>query len=414
MDYNKKNSQNTNFNQESHNLTENAFNAIEYNVLNHTHSKARTKKLLDYVDKIPDEKMKSSKLTPNVIKSVHDCGSWLEFRNYFEVDKTKLHNANFCKKDKLCPACANRRASLQRDKVFKYIQQNPELSKKHWYYIVLPVKHNKKEDFDIVFNRAKDGLKSLRKSINNSKSRNTQESFFSNFNGLFYAFEVTKTYENGWNNHINLLCCSDEDIKGIYKYTFKDGKKAYQHKGIMQDWAKYTDNKSYMHSINKVDTSNPENLKKNLYEIFKYTMKFQELENKDLLEAYDKTFNKRLMGAFGSLYGINTKVNLNEAEVLGTKYLEIIYRFDYITKQYFQHSREIKELDCKTRDYGNNNYKFVNVYLGDTNKLLTRSPIKQKRKIISHFDDDLNKKTTHFKTDWEIFKKTMRGINNTE
>lgn len=404
--YSKKVLQNANLNQSPH-ITSKTYDFIQKNIERYKKSKQQTRKFISFVNKLPSEVVKKSHLTDNVIQNVSNCGSWLEFRNYFEVDETKLHNANFCKKDKLCPACAMRRASKQVKKVYDYFQQNPELKKKYWYYIVLPVKHNASESFDTVFNRAKDGLKSLRKAINNNRQGVGHKSFFSQFNGLMYSFEVTKT-KNGWNNHINLLCCSDRPIKDIYLYTFKNGQKAFQHKGIFEDWAKYTDNKSFMHSINEIDISNEDVLIKNLLEIFKYSLKFQDLKNEDLLEVYEKTHNKRLLGSFGSLYGIKMKVNLNQDDVLDKKFLEIVYRYNFETGEYSEYSRTVKEADCKTRDYGKNIYKYVDVTLCDTGQILTKVAVKQKR-VINHYSN-IFKKTPI--SDWQIFKKTMQGLPN--
>ena len=343
--YNIKTQNNQNSNQNLHISSDN-YDFISKNISRYKKSKALTKNFLNFVETLPDDEKKETRLNKNVIKSVEGCGSWLEFRNYTEVDKTKLHNANFCKKDKLCPACAMRRASKQVKKVMTYFDENPEFKKKYWYYIVLPVRHNAKESFTTVFNRSKSGLNTLRQAIRDNKRGKGHKSFFSQFDGIMYSFEVTKT-KNGWNNHINLLCCSTSPVEDIYKYTFKDGKSAYQHKGILEDWAKYTDNKSFMHSINKIDISSEDTLIKNLLEIFKYSMKFQSLDNKDLLEAYKSTYKKRLIGSFGSLYGIKTNVSLNGDEVLGDKFLEIIYRYNFQTKEYFEYSRKMRDVPVK-------------------------------------------------------------------
>jgi len=380
MNYNKKTTINANSNQ-SLQITANTYDFITKNLSRYKKSKLQTEKFLKFVHKLPFDVLEKSHLSESIIENVNACGSWLEFRNYYKVDITKLSSANFCKKDKLCPACAMRRASKQVKKVYDYFQENPELKKKYWYYIVLPVKHNSSEDFETVFNRAKDGLKSLRKSINNNKRGKGRESFFSQFNGLFYSFEVTKT-KNGWNNHINLLCCADKEIQGIRKKG-----KTFIHNDIMRDWKKYTDNESYVHSINKIDISNEDSLIKNLLEIFKYSLKFQDLKNEDLLEVYEKTYKKRLLGSFGSLYGIKIHVDLNDSEVLGDKFLQIIYAYNFKTKEYSERSRKITEVETKTA-------------------------IKQKRKIMHHSDQD--KKSTHYKSDWEIFKRTMRGLNTIE
>jgi hypothetical protein len=326
-------------------LTQETYNFIEKTQNRFIKSKKRVQKFTSYAFSYATEK--EYKLTPKVLDTISDCGSWLEFRNYYKQDKTKLHNANFCKKDKLCPACAMRRASKQVKKVYDTISYSDKLKNKNWYYIVLPVKHNITEDFETVFNRAKDGLQKLRKSLDNAKQKRAKN-FFSQFDGLFYSFEVTKS-SNGWNVHINLLCCSDKEIQGIYKYTHKNGQVTYQHHDIMRDWSKYTDNNSYMHSINKLDTSSKDDIIKNLLEVFKYSLKFQDLENKDLLEVYEKTYQKRLLGAFGILYNIKLDVELENDEVLDEEFLEIVYRFNYKTNTYEEHSKEYKIEKPKTK-----------------------------------------------------------------
>lgn len=398
MNYNKKNLQNTNFNLDSQfNITTSTVDFINKNTEQFLFSKNRTRKFLKYVELIPDEQKIDKHLKSSTIENINACGSWLEFRNYFRVDKTKMYS-NFCKKDKLCPACARRRASKQRNKVYKYIQENPALKDKHWYYIVLPVKHNKTESFTTVFNRAKDGLKTLRMAIKDNKRGKGRESFFSQFNGLFYSFEVTKS-KNGWNNHINLLCCSDHEIKGIYNYKQKDGSTTSQHLGIMEDWARFTDNKSYMHSINKIDTSTEEGLMTNLFEIFKYSLKFQDLKNEDLLEAYSSTHNKRLLGSFGSLYGIKTDVDLDTNEVLDSEYLRIFLKYDLQINQYYEaEQREIRKV--KKEDLPKDK-EFLDQVKKDTDlaSLKNELEFEENRKVRSTFKDD-----------WGIFKKTMRGL----
>lgn len=107
----------------------------------------------------------------------------------------------------------------------------------------------------------------------------------------------------------------------------------------MRNWSKYTDNNSYVHSINKLDTTD---MMKNLVEVFKYALKFQELKDDDLVTVYKETQNKRLLGAFGSLYNIKTDVPLQGDEILDDVYLEIIYRCNPLSNEYTEHSRTIK------------------------------------------------------------------------
>jgi len=399
--YSKTSKLNQDFKQEPQSITTNTFDFIQKTLLRFEKSKKRTEHLLDFISQKDLTFKQNYHITDNVLKSVNGCGSWLEFRNYYKQDKTKLHNANFCKKDKLCPACAMRRASKQVKKVFDYLQVNKELRDKNWYYIVLPVKHNSKEDFLTVFNRARSGLDAIRQSIRDNKRGKGKKSFFSVFDGLFYSFEVTKT-KNGWNNHINLLCCTDEDITGIYK----KGNTSI-HNDIMRDWKKYTDNDSFVHSINKIDTSTDEAIIKNLLEVFKYSLKFQSLKNEDLLEVYKHTYRKRLLGAFGSLYGIKVQdVELNEDDVLDNDFLEIIFRYDYKKQEYFEYSRKFQSIPpavkkekekkvIKSLNRNNKKYlkKFIPIDYFDRYGNLIKRENRPNHKAI---------------TDFDIFSRTMK------
>jgi len=384
-----------NFNQGSQHLTSDSYEKIKNTIYKYVESKNKTSSFVQYVK---SSNKYTQNITENLLNEINGCGSWLEFRNYYEVDKTKLHNANFCKKDKLCPACAMRRASKQVKKVYDYFQSNQSLKSKYWYYIVLPVKHNSTEDFETVFNRARNGLKSLKMSIRDNKRGKGKKSFFSQFDGFFYSFEVTKT-KNGWNNHINLLCCSDKKITGIYKKG-----NTYIHNDIVRDWSKYTDNQSYIHSINEIDVSNDDSLIKNLLEIFKYSLKFQDLSHDDLIEVYEKTYRKRLLGSTGCLYGLKLDVNLDGDDVLGNKFLEIIYRYNFKTKEYYEYSRQIKEVDCKNRSFGIHNYKYIDV--SSFGKVISRVPIRQKRKI--NICDSPGAYSRY--NDFELFQKTMSMV----
>lgn len=107
----------------------------------------------------------------------------------------------------------------------------------------------------------------------------------------------------------------------------------------MLDWSKFTDNDSFMHSINKLSS---ENMMGNLVEVFKYALKFQDLNDDDLVTVYKETQNKRLLGAFGSLYGIKTDVPLSGDEILDDVYIEIIYRCNSFSNEYEEYSRTKK------------------------------------------------------------------------
>jgi len=227
-------------------------------------------------------------------KNLDDCGSWLEFRHYKEHDKVKLHRGNFCRRDKLCRACAIRRAYKQQNR-FLQIIESEEFKNKDWYYIVIPVKHTKQDTFEEVYSKIENIKKRIVMQVKNGK-RGMSKKFFTRFQGGIYSTEVTYS-ANGWNVHINLLLnCERGTDLGVFE---KHGKTLSS--AEISDFLKPYD--SYVNSITKVDFSTHDSIKSNLLEILKYSLKFSDLSDEKLIEVYVKTYRKRLFGAWGNLRG---------------------------------------------------------------------------------------------------------------
>lgn len=274
----------------------------------------------------------------NFWRDYDDCGSYIELRYYFQRDKTKVHTANFCKKDKLCPACAVRRAYKQQQKFIQIYDNNFKDRDLDWYYIVLPVKHNKTEPFEVVFNR----LNVLKNNITKSIRDKTMNNFFSVFGGGMYSIETTKS-DNGWNVHLNFLINapkgSEIDLKVVRN---RKGQVSYQNQDLGLFMSKYADN-SLMHNIQKLNFMNIDELKSALVEVVKYSLKFSSLSNQDLLQFFVKTYRKRLFGTFGNLWGLGLDdVDLVGDDVIDDKWLEIILTRSFDSSEYIYKS--IKEV----------------------------------------------------------------------
>jgi len=251
-----------------------------------------------------------------------NCGSYLTFRYYYRKDETKLHNANFCKADRLCPACAVRRAYKQQLKFMKSLKSNPELLNKRWYYIVIPVKHTKTESLELVYNR----LNRVRKSITHSMRNN--RGFWGQFDGGMGSIEVTKT-RNGWNVHMNLIVCSEVDIP-VQEIITKDKKGNYKKNYIsdaLKSFLMKVGEGSYIHNISKLDFSSVELIRDNLVEVLKYSLKFSSLRKQDLLIVYLEFYRKQLFFTFGVMRGLNLEdVELEGDEIVDDEFVEVIYR----------------------------------------------------------------------------------------
>ena len=284
-------------------------------------------------------------------KSLDDCGSWVEFRYYNKIDTLKVQNANFCKRDKLCPACAIRRAYKQQLKFMEILQSKRELIDLDWFYIVVPVRHSVNESYDVVFNRVESVRKKITMSMRDAK-RGKGNNFWSVFNGGMYSTETTKT-PNGWNIHLNLIINAPKGTK----ITLNRHNQAQE----LEEWLKVYAEGSYVHNIQQIrerphrESSRNDNeekrdeatteralgedkrvpgqeektqaLRDGIVEVLKYSLKFSSLSSFDLLEVYIRTYRKRLFGTFGNMRGVGLEnVDLSGNLELDSEFIELIYR----------------------------------------------------------------------------------------
>lgn len=293
-------------------------------------------------------------------KSLDDCGSWVEFRYYNKLDKLKVQNANFCKRDKLCPACAIRRAYKQQLKFMEILDNKSDLIDLEWFYMVIPVKHSKDESYDIVFNRLEQVRKKITMSMRNAK-RGSGNNFWSVFNGGMYSTETTHT-NNGWNVHLNLIINAPKGTK----ITLNRHKQALE----LEEWLKVHAEGSYVHNIQHIE-ENPHResscndsgkkhdvattdralgtaedkkqaLRDSIVEVLKYSLKFSSLSSFNLLEVYIRTYRKRLFGTFGNMRGVGIEnVDLSGDIELDSEFIELIFR-RVRDSEYVLHSQNIK------------------------------------------------------------------------
>ena len=282
----------------------------------------------------------------NFWKDLNDCGSWLEFRSYQKSDKTKLHRANFCKRDKLCIACAVRRAYKQQNKFMSIIENEPKLKQKDWYYIVLTVKHNKRESYETVMNRVISLKKKIVKSINNSKN-GKKTNIWAIFSGGMFAQEVTYNIA-GWHVHLNIIINAPKGTKlPLNAVKNKRGQISYQNEDIRQFMIKHFD--SQIHQVTKIKDN--EKLRDEIVEVLKYSLKFGDLTNQQLIEVFVKTRNVRLFGTFGNLYGKGLEnVSLDKDIELDEEFIELIFTRtfnEYKEPEYKLYKREVKQIEKK-------------------------------------------------------------------
>jgi hypothetical protein len=269
--------------------------------------KRRTVSMLDYFFSCKHS------LSAQQLRRYRWCHNYLLFRHFPQSQKTILHEAKHCDIHLLCPMCAIRRAARAvmkyEEKVRELLVRNPSL---RLYYVVLTVKNTERLDigFDhlersvrLLVARRRDALKAKHGAIKNNYALN---SVFAGVSAGAYSFEVKRGANSGlWHPHVNLLLLTDKPISQAV---------------IREEWRKITKDSFVVNCQKKSDERGA------FVEIFKYALKFSEMEFADNYEAWEILRGRRLTGSFGDFRGL--EITKNDDEDVPEEFIELFYRFD--------------------------------------------------------------------------------------
>lgn len=235
------------------------------------------------------------------------CGNYLHFREYFTVGKVRLHNASFCKQHLVCPLCAIRRgakalgAYLARWEVIQ--KERPELKP---YLVTFTVKNG--EDLAERQKHLTDSLKRLRdrRRFFNAGKRGSPWTELCKAQGGVYTLELTNK-GNGWHPHCHMiaLCASPIDQSAL-----------------SSEWLGIT--KDSMIVDSRPITGDPS---EGFMEVFKYAVKFSDLELSRNWEAAQILKGKRLLNSFGLFRGVEVPESLTDEPLDSLPFWDRFYRF---------------------------------------------------------------------------------------
>lgn len=253
-------------------------------------------------DQHPDRK-DIEKLSVNVT----GCANYLVFHDYYTVDQLRLVKAVTCKKSLLCPFCAARRAAKQVE------SQKPKLqavmasdSSLKPVMITLTVKNG--ESLSERFNHLRTAYRTLQVKRKHQK-QGRQWTEFSKVQGAIHSFEFTKG-ETGWHPHIHMVALVSDWI---------------DQKALSREWQEITGD-SFIVDIRRISPRESD-LTAGMLEVFKYALKFQDLDLADTWHAYETLRGKRLLGSFGNLRGVEAVESLLDDPLDNLPYLELFYTF---------------------------------------------------------------------------------------
>ena len=261
----------------------------------------RTVQMLDHLES--DESEEATKTAARLAS----CGNYLHFREYFTVGKVRLHNATFCKQHLVCPLCAIRRgakalgAYLTRWEVIR--AERPELKP---YLLTLTVKNG--DDLEERQAHLTDSIKLLmqRRRYFNAGTRGAPYTELCKALGAVYTLELTNK-GNGWHPHCHMIVLAASEPS---------------QEALSIEWHKITGD-SFIVDCRPI-TGDPA---EGFMEVFKYAVKFSDLDLADNWHAAQILKGKRLLNSFGLFRGVQVPESLLDEPLDGLPFWDRFYRF---------------------------------------------------------------------------------------
>lgn len=265
---------------------------------------------------------------------IRECCNQVSFRRYLESGDVQLVSANFCKYDRICIACATKRAMRMIKKFSQGIEEH-QLYDKKWYYMVLTIKHKKEDSLTDLMDRLMLYKERLARAYRNSKRDwQKKKSFFNQFDGMVISIEIAHKGKNWRHPHINILACSDNTIpiKDWYyaRWATNDN--------LMQERKTMTDGTSYIHNIRPIEVRKDHFSVSGIGEVFKYAIKFSDLEVAQLAEVMGVQHCKKYH--FFATYGIFRGWKLGEGKQYQGERKEAVFLYD--KEEYMQVKKTVE------------------------------------------------------------------------
>lgn len=292
--------------------------------------KTRARETRDYLRQIlkeTDQEAISGKLEAAEINKaltpLSGCSNYLVFHDYYTTGQTKLVKTSTCKIHYLCPFCASRRAA----KNVKAYEEKIELlmtGHKELIPVMITLTVKNQSDLKRVYGHMKKSFKKLMNRRRSNKCHGTHMTEMRKVQGAVAAHELTYNEETDeYHPHIHMVALLNDyiDVKELSK-----------------EWHEITGD-SYIVDVRKISAKKStkegvSNLGAGLAEVFKYALKFSDLPQGKLWEAYKVLKGKRMVSAYGDLYGVKVPESLLDDPFKDLPYVEMFYKYSSVLKEY--------------------------------------------------------------------------------
>jgi len=235
-----------------------------------------------------------------------ECGAWLEFSHYTDVDQVRLTKASFCKQHLTCPLCAIRRGSKQ---VNSYLEKYEQLREKspmlRAYLVTFTVKNG--EDLNERQNHLADSLRKLHGKRRDKARGGRSVTEASKATAAVWSFELTNQ-GNGWHPHVHAIWLCEE---------------APVQEALSAEWHRITGD-SFIVDIRRISDEEPAS---GFVEVFKYALKFSDLTPEQNWFAAETFRGARLLGSFGSFRGIKPPESLKDEALDDMPYTALFFKY---------------------------------------------------------------------------------------
>jgi hypothetical protein len=249
---------------------------------------------------------------------IAQCANWLVFNHYYTVDQVRLARAHSCDMPLLCSFCAARRGSkyVQRytEKLALVLKAHPSLKP-----VMLTLTTVNGKDFEERFQHFMKSLRKLLEKRRNAMKGNSSTELQKAVGGV-YSVEVTNKGK-GWHVHLHAVLLLDRWIDRV--------KLSREWEAITGDGSKILDVRRIGGKADALDAHGQINpaLVEGFAEVFKYALKFSDLDHSDRLHAWEIMRGKRLVGSWGSFRGVQVPEGVLDDLLDDLPYIELIYRF---------------------------------------------------------------------------------------
>ena len=234
---------------------------------------------------------------------VEHCGEYLLFRHYFTVDQVRLHAAHFCKKHLLCPLCAIRRgAKALQAYLPRYeaaIAARPALRP---FLVTLTVKDG--PDLAERFKHLHDAQRALW-----MRKHRGRGCVLDQVEAAVWSYEVKRGAGSGlWHPHLHMVALAEVQPD--------QGR-------LSREWQAITGD-SFIVDVRPIDQADPAS---GFLEVFKYALKFSDMEPADTWQAFQVLRGRRLVASAGLFRGIEIPEQLLDEPLDDLPFTELLFRF---------------------------------------------------------------------------------------